>query len=259
MTIRSIAAAIAAFNLGCMLLFAQGNAAKTGDVRVLSSNGIKAVVDDVHAQAERAAGHPLAIDFSTGASLKKRIEGGEAFDVAILQPEALDDLAKQGKITAGPHPAFARSGIGIGARAGAPKPDIATSEAAKKTFLKAKSITYTRDGASRAAIDKMFEGMGIMNDLKPKIKLTEAGQAPEVVAKGEAEYVITLISEILPIHGVELVGPLPSEYQSYVSFGAGVGAHAANPEAANALVKFLTGPSVAPKLKTKGMESPLTK
>jgi molybdate transport system substrate-binding protein len=229
--------------------------AQTADVHVLASNGIKAVVEELRPQAERAIGRPLAIEFNSSSALKQKIETGEAFDVAILTSELLDELTKSGKIASGGSAGIARSGIGIGIRAGAPKPDIHSAAALKQTLLKAKSITFAQDGASRAYIVKMLDRFGIAEDVKSKIILEQGStRAAARVADGSAEIIMTLVSEILPAPGVELLGPLPAEVQNYVSMSAGVGAKARNADAAKALIKFLSGPSVAPTLKAKGME-----
>jgi molybdate transport system substrate-binding protein len=231
-------------------------AAQSAEVHVLASNGIKAVMDELRPQAERAIGHPLAIEINSSSVLKQQFDGGEAFDVAIVTSEVLDELTKAGKIVSGSSAGIARSGIGVGIRAGAPKPDIRTTAALKQTLLKAKSITYAQDGASRLYLEKMFDRLGIGSDLKPKIMLEQgSARATAKVADGKAELVMTLISEILPAAGVELLGPLPADVQSYVNMSAGVGAKAHNADAAKALVKFLAGPSVAPILKAKGMEA----
>ena len=144
----------------------------------------------------------------------------------------------------------------MGVRADAPKPDIGTSDALKQTLLKAKSITYAQDGASRIYLEKMFDRLGIGGEVKPKIILEQGSPgAGARVANGGAEMVMTLVSEILPMPGVDFVGPLPAQLQSYVSFAAGVGAKAANAEAGKALIKFLKSPEAAPAFKPKGMEA----
>src|SRR5437870_11339001 len=178
MMTRSIAAAIVATLLGFMLLSTQGVAAEGTAVRVLVSNGMKAAMEELQPQCERAIGRPLALEFHSTAAVKKQIEAGEGFDVAIITAEAIDDLIKEGKVAAGTHAESVRSELGIGIRAGASKPDIRTAEALKRTLLDAKSITYPEDGASRGYIEKMFERMGIAADVKPGIILAQgSGQA----------------------------------------------------------------------------------
>jgi molybdate transport system substrate-binding protein len=229
--------------------------AQTTEIHVLASNGIKAVLEQLRPQAEHASGRPLSIQFNSSSNLKQRIDGGEGFDVAIVTSELLDELTKEGKIVKGSTAGIARSGIGVGIRAGAPKPDIHTAAALKQTLLKAKSITFAQDGASRAYIVKMLDNFGIAEDVKSKIILEQgSARADARVADGSAELVLTLVSEILPAPGVELLGPLPSAVQNYVSISAGLGSKADNVDAAKALIKFLAGPGIARTLKAKGME-----
>jgi molybdate transport system substrate-binding protein len=231
-------------------------AAQNAPVRVLASNGIKAVIDELQPQAERVVGRPLAVEFDTSSAVKKRIEGGEAFDVAVLTSDVIDDLAKAGKIAAGTRTEIARCGIGIGVRAGAPKPDIRTSDALKKTLLAAKSITYAQDGASRTYILQMEDKLGIADAMKAKTVLEKGSVGSNArVADGSAGMVLTLVSEILPAKGVDLVGPLPADVQHYVNFAAGIGASSQNSDAGKVLTKFLSGPAIRPTLKAKGMES----
>ena len=239
------------------LLAASSALAQSAPVHVLASNGVKAVIDELKPQAERVVGRSLVIDFDTSSSVKKRIEGGEAFDVAILTSDVIDDLAKAGKIAPGTRTEIARCGIGIGVRAGAVKPDIKTSDALKKTLLAAKSITYAQDGASRTYILEMEDTLGIADQMKAKTILEQGSVRSNArVADGSAEMILTLVSEILPAPGVQLVGPLPKEVQHYVNFAEGIGPNSKNVDAGKALMKFFAGPAVAPTLKAKGMESP---
>ena len=257
MTIRSIAAIVATAG-GFLCLTTQPAAQNTpqnGALRVLVSNGMKGTMEELQPQCEKAVGRSLAIQFGSTASLKKRIETGESFDVTIITTEAIGDLIKQGKLAGASRMDVGRSELGIGIRAGAPKADIRTPEALKKTLQEAKSITYPQDGASRGFIENMFARMGIAADVKPRIILAPgSGPATESVAAGRAAMVITLFSEIVPTHGVEILGPLPGEYQSDIRFGAATSATSGNAEAAKALIAFLSGPKAAPVLKAKGIE-----
>jgi molybdate transport system substrate-binding protein len=258
MTIRSIAAIVATAG-GFLCLTTQPaaaqNTSQNNALRVLVSNGMKGTMEELQPQCEKAVGRSLAIQFGSTASLKKRIEMGEAFDVTIITTEAIGDLIKQGRLTGASRTDVGRSELGIGIRAGAPKPDIRTPVALKKTLQEAKSITYPQDGASRGSIEKMFERMGIAADVKPRIILAPgSGPATESVAAGQAAMVITLFSEIVPIHGVEILGPLPGEYQADIRFGAATSATSKNAEAAQALIAFISGPKAAPVLKAKGIE-----
>jgi molybdate transport system substrate-binding protein len=255
MKLRAIAAAIVATSVGFVFLSTQEVATEGPAVRVLVSNGMKAALEDLQPRSERAIGQPLAFQFNSTASLKKKIEAGEGFDVAIITTEAIGDLIKQGKLAGGSRADLGRSELGIGIRSGAAKPDIHTPEALKRTLREAKSITYPQDGASRAYIEKMFERMGIAADVKPKIILANgSGPATESVAAGKAALVITLFSEIVPIHGVEILGPLPGEFRYDIRFAAAASAATANGKAAKALIAFLAGPEAAPAFKAKGIE-----
>jgi molybdate transport system substrate-binding protein len=229
--------------------------AQVPPVRVLCSNGIRAATEEVLPQAEHAVGHKIAVQFSSSASLKQRIDAGETFDVVILTPDLIDELIKQGKVTAGSSTSLARAGIGVGIRVGTPKPDISSAAAMKQTLLQVKSVTYTKSGASRPHIEKMYERLGITKEMAPKVILQEMpGRAERVVGEGGADMVITLVSEILPTPGVQLVGPLPGDLQNYISFAGGVGSKAADASASKALLTFLSSAAVGPTYKAKGME-----
>jgi molybdate transport system substrate-binding protein len=256
MTIRSIAAIVA--TAGAFLCLTTQPAAQntsSNALRLLVSNGMKGTLEELQPRCEKAVGRPLAIQFGSTASLKKRIEMGEAFDVTIITTEAVGDLIKQGKLTGASRMDVGRSELGIGIRAGAPRPDIRTPEALKKTLQDAKSITYPQDGASRGSIETMFERMGIAAEVKPRIILAPgSGPATESVAAGRAAMVITLFSEIVPTHGAEILGPLPGEYQMAIRFAAATSATSKNAAAGKALIAFLSGPEAAPVLKAKGIE-----
>ena len=229
--------------------------ADAAELRVLASNGVKAAVEELKPQIEKASGSTLSIDFSTAAALRERIEKGETLDVAILTDDAIDALVTAGKLSPMPRGRLARVGVGVGYRRGASKPDVRTAASIKQALLNAKSIAYTGNGASRPGIDRMFERLGIAGQLHTKAHLTAAGAAPAAVGKGESDLVLTLISEILPEPGVELAGPIPSEFQTYIGFSAALSPKAANSPAAAALIKFLDGPAAAAIYKAKGMEA----
>jgi molybdate transport system substrate-binding protein len=209
---QTVVATLVAVLLGTAASHAQEHA-----VRVLISNGFRAVFDDLVPVCEKSIGHRVTVQSGTSTSLIEKVNAGEPFDVAIMTTEAMETLGKSGKIAA--RTPLGRSGIGIGSRVGAKKPDIANAEALKKTFLAAKAITYAGDGASRPHIDRMMGTLGIA-DVMTKKTLLEQGsvRAAARVASGDADLLITLVSEILPAPGVELVGPLPTQFQNYVSF-----------------------------------------
>jgi molybdate transport system substrate-binding protein len=244
---RAIAVALAAFAFNVT--------AQIVTVRVLVSNGLKAAMEQLQPRCERAIGHPLVLQFNSTAALKKKIAAGEEFDVAMITVEAIDDLAKQAKVVGGTRASLGRSRLGIGIRAGAAKPDIHTPEALKRALLAARSITFPEDGASRPNIEQMFARLGIAAALQSRIMLVQgSGPATQSVADGRAEMVITLFSEIVPVHGVEILGALPGEFQYDVRFEGAVSATAKNPEAAKALIAFLTGPEAGAVFKASGLD-----
>ena len=255
MKIRSLTAAISIAIVAIVFLFAQGTPAQAPAVRVLASNGVQGALNEIIPQCERTIGHPLSVEFGTTATLKPKIEGGEAFDLTVLTSEAVDALIKEGKVAAESRADVARVGIGIGVRAGGAKPDVSTPDALKKTLLNAKSITYAAAGASRPPTDKMLNSMGIQDALKSKtLLLPGAEETAAAVREGKAEILITLISEIKSAKGLELAGPLPKEFQAYITFVAGVSPNAKSADAAKAAVKYLTGPKAAASYQAKGME-----
>jgi molybdate transport system substrate-binding protein len=255
MTFRSVAVTIAAAVFGLSVLSTHEVAADGAALRVLSSNGMKGAMDELRPQCERAIGRPLALEFNSTASLKKKIETGDAFDVAIITSDAIGELITLGKLAGGSRAELGRSELGIGIRAGVTKPDIRTPETLKRTLHDAQSITYPQDGASRAYVEKMFERMGIAADVKPRIILAQgSGPATESVAAGKAALVITLFSEIVPTHGVEILGPLPGEFHYAIRFAAAASSATKSAEAAKALIAFLAGPQAAPTFKAKGVE-----
>lgn len=252
LTIVAVGLALSAGLLG---MFARRTPAQTADLRVLISDGMKTVVEELTPQIEHSIRHKLAAQFNSSKNLRDKINAGEPFDAAILTSDVLDDLIQQGKIAAGGRADISRTGLGMGVRAGAAKPDISTPEALKKTLLSARSISFNPTGASAAHTYDMFSRMGITEAMKPKLMLdAEAGRPQMNVAGGKTELVISLIPEIQFFPGVDLVGPIPAAYQSYVNFAGGIAANARDAEGAKALIQFLTAPAIVPVLKAKGME-----
>jgi len=260
MKLRFLAAAIMLVFAGAVLVLtggplAEGAAAQAPAVHVLASNGVQGSLNELIPQCERAIGHPMTVEFDTTATIKPKIEGGEAFDFTVLTADAVDALIKEGKVVASSRTGVARVGIGVGIRAGAAKPDVSTPEALKKTLLNAKSITYAAAGASRPAIDKMLRQMDISDALQSKtLLLPGAAETAAAVANGKADILLTLISEIVSAKGLALAGPLPGAFQTYIAFAAGVSANAKNADAATAAIQFLTGPKTVLVYKAKGME-----
>jgi len=245
---------------GVLALAVAGMAPATAaEIKVLSAGAYKSVVVAIEPEFEKQTGHKLVIDNDTVGALAKRIEGGEAFDVVIVSPAAVDDLVKKGKAAGGTRQVLARVGIGVMVKEGAPKPDISTVDAFKKAVLDAKSVAYidpASGGSSGIYLANLFEKLGIANAVKPKAKLKQGGYVADLIVSGEAELGIHQISEILPAKGVTLVGPLPAEIQNYTTYAAGLSANARDAGAAKALIQALAGSMAAPVLKAKGMEGP---
>jgi molybdate transport system substrate-binding protein len=247
---------IAAALLLAAMAFA-GSRATAADIKVLTAGAFKQVVVALAPEFEKQTGHKLAIENETVGALVKKIEGGEAFDVTFLSPGAVDDLIKKGKIADGSRTNIARVGVGVMVREGEPKPDIGTVDAFKQAVLGAKTVAYidpASGGSSGIYVAKLFEQLGIADQVKPKAKLKQGGHVADLIVSGEAELGIHQISEIVPVKGVTLIGPLPKEIQNYTTYAAGVASAAKDKDAATALVKFLSGPRTAEILKSKGME-----
>ncbi|TDI44697.1 MAG: ABC transporter substrate-binding protein [Acidobacteria bacterium] len=228
--------------------------AQSPSIRVLSSNGVKAVVLELQSDIERTIGRSLSIEFSTASSLARNIGDGESFDVAILPPALIEDLIAENKIVAESRVDFARTGVGVGARPDSGTRDVSTPATLKATLLAAESVAFTADGQSRATIDAVFAELEITQMMQSKALLLGPEEAPHAVAAGEAEIALTLVSEILPVPGLELVGPLPAELQNYVSFTAARGVATGDARGADALLEYLAGPAFAAVLRKYGME-----
>jgi molybdate transport system substrate-binding protein len=221
-------------------------------IKILSGGAMKSLMVEVVPLFERASGAKVDIRFALTSVLQKEIEDGLAFDIALLPRPELDALARAGKIAAGTQTDVTRSAVGLAVRAGAPKPDIGTVEAFKRTLLKAKSIAYS-DGPSGAYIAELMARLGIAEEMKPKTKLTSRLVA-EIVAEGEAEVGMQQIVAILPVKGADLVGPLPSELQNIIVYAAGLAANAAQSGPARTFIAFLAMPEVLRLIQAKGME-----
>jgi len=238
-------------------LCAAVGAAHAAEVKILTAGAMKAVVLELVPAFEKETGHKAVVDNDTAGGLVKRIEGGEAFDLAIITPGAIRELGTKGKVAAGVN--VARVGVGIVVKEGAAAPDVSTVDAFKKALLAAKTVAYIdpdSGGSSGIYLVGLFEKMGIAGDIKPKAKLKRGGYVADLIASGEAELGLHQISEILPVKGVKLVGPLPAEIQNYTTYAAAVGKDAKQPDGASAMLKLLTGAVAEPVLKSRGMERP---
>jgi molybdate transport system substrate-binding protein len=233
------------------------NTARAAELRVLASVALTSALDELSPVFENATGDKLSIGYGLAADLRKHILDGETADVIILTRPLMDELQKQDKLVANSLVNVVGTPVSVVARAGAPKPDMSSVDAFKHTLLTARSIVYAdpaKGGASGVYFARVLDRLGIAEQLKGKTILVPGAQAAEVVARGDAELGVAQGSEIVPVAGAQLVGPLPGELASMTVFAAGIGAASKSPEAAKALIKFLTGPEAASRFKTKGFE-----
>jgi molybdate transport system substrate-binding protein len=240
--------------LGLLAGFVQAPGADAAEIKIFTPRALWTVLNEIGPQFERSSGHKLTVTTGIAETLARRIDGGEAVDVFIGPPAQMDRLVQAGKIVAATRTGVARSGIGVEARAGAPKPDVSSVEAFKRALLGAKSIGYLKEGASGIYLAGLLDRLGIAEAIKAKVVRPETDIVSELVAKGDIELGMVVMTQILTTPGVELVGPLPADVQFYVRWSGGVSANSAAPEAAKELIRLLTGPTALPVLKAQGME-----
>ncbi|MBI4192184.1 MAG: substrate-binding domain-containing protein [Betaproteobacteria bacterium] len=235
----------------------------TAEIKVFSTNSMHAVLDELVPAFERASGNRVSVSYETAIAMLKRIKNGETADLAIMGTSELDavkgtsefdELEKLGKIAADSRRVLSRFGVGIGVRAGAPKPDIGSVEAFKRMLLNAKSIAYTLNGASGIHFAGLIERLGIAEQVKAKAVTRPGGLIAELVTAGEAEIAVQQIPELMAVPGIEVVGPLPQELQVIMMSSAGIFSDAKQPGAARALLEFLSTPASARVFKAKGLE-----
>jgi molybdate transport system substrate-binding protein len=235
------------------LLMSSGTA-QAAEIKVLSTQATEQAYRELVPQFERASGHKVTTIFTGTLDLQKRIAAGESYDMIIMAGPAIDDFIKAGKIVPGTRVDLARSGVGVAVRTGAPKPDISSTEAVKKTLLAAKSIGYST-GPSGVYLVGLFQRLGVSEAIKPKLKQTPTGVfVGTIVANGEAEIGFQQVSELSHFPGVDYVGPLPADIQEITIFSSGIQVGAKETDAAKAWGKFLTAPAAAPVFKKMGLE-----
>ena len=253
-TIRRSISCLAATVLSLWLLASNG-AARADEIKVMASVALKSTLDDLAAKFESSGGGKVTMVYGLAGQLKQRIADGEADDVAVLIQAMMEDLLKQGKLAPGSIINVGGTPVAIAIRTGAPKPDVGTVDALKRTLIAAKSISYAdpaKGGASGVYFAKVVDQLGLTNELKAKTILVPGAEAPELVAKGEAELGVAQGSEIVSVAGAELLGPLPGNLGSVTQFTAGIATASKAPDGAKAFIKFITRPDAAPVLKAKG-------
>jgi molybdate transport system substrate-binding protein len=228
------------------------------EIKVMTSGAFSGAYLELAPQFERATRNRIVTtttSMGTGAdSIPNRLQRGEAADVVIMADAAFDELIQGGRVLAGSRVALARSGIGMAVRAGAPKPDIRSVEALRRTLLEAKSIAYSNSVSGSYLSSELFPLLGIADQIGPKSRRIDRERVGAVVARGEAEIGFQQVSELLPIKGIDYAGPLPDEVQRVTVFSAGVAAGTKNPDAARALIRFLASPDAARVIAKSGME-----
>jgi molybdate transport system substrate-binding protein len=227
--------------------------ASAAEIKVMAPRAIWTVLNEAGPQFERMTGHKINVSVDLAAVVVRRVNSGEAFDIAVAAPGQIDGLVKEGKLIADTRTDLTRSGIGVEVRKGAPKPDIGSVDAFKRAMLNAKSVGYLKVGQSGLMVAAMLDRIGLTEALKSKVVRPDDDVVSEMVAEGKIEIGMVNISQILTTPGVDLVGPLPPELQSYIVFSGGVSAGSKAPDAARELIKYLKGPAV-PVIRAQGME-----
>ena len=239
--------------VGMLSALAWTATAQAAEITIFTSMGSVSGVRDLAAGFERASGHKVNVGLRLGPALAQAIESDEPADLFANFSAAFDDLVKRGKVVAGTPVPFTRAGVGVAIKAGARKPDIGTPDAFKRTMLAAGSIGYSKTGSGIVA-ERALERVGILAQVKDRVRYLERIPVAEFVAKGEVEIGMQQVNAILPIVGAEYAGPLPGDLQDYLTFSVGLLTISKQPEAARAFVRFMTSPDAAPLLGKSGME-----
>ena len=223
-------------------------------VRVLSTLALKGAVHSLAGQYEAASGVRIDADFAPTLALLDRLRGGERADVVILTREGLDDMAHEGRVVADSCVDLARSYVGIAVKAGSVHPDIATEPALRAALLAARSVAYSRIGASGILFAQLIERLGIASEINARAKIIPSGFTAERLVAGEADLAVQQISELKQVAGIEVVGPIPRELQIPAVFSAGRMAGSGKAALSDRLLRFLASSEVAPVLRESGLE-----
>jgi molybdate transport system substrate-binding protein len=235
----------------------QPRIAHAADIEIFCSNGIKAVMQELVPRFERATKHQVLVTYGVSADLKRRIDAGASFDIAVLTPTLIDSAIASGRIADNARVVLARSPMAIAVRTGTPKADIRTIDEVKRFLMASKTIAYAREGATGVFFADLVQRLGIAEPLKPKIKLTTTGdEVSAAVVRGDAELGVLPVSEIVLVRGLDVLGTFPAGYDGYVTMVAGVSSRSAERQAADQLLQFLTSPASESVLKRMGMERP---
>ena len=246
-----------AFALAIVALVVSAGSVAAAEVRVLSAGAMKAMVTELSEGFKKETGHTVVITADTGGGLRKRVEGGEKADVLVAPDAVMDALAKSNHVVTDSRHDLARTAVGVAVREGAPKPDISTVDAFKRAVLEAKSIVYL-DPATGATsgihVASVLKRLGLADAIKDKVVLWKGGYAAEAVASGKADLCLHQISEILPVKGVTLVGPMPAEINKVTVYTSSLLTGAPTPDAGRALLAYLARPEFRPKFAAAGLD-----
>jgi molybdate transport system substrate-binding protein len=237
----------------CMALLVHGQI-YAADITLLASTGVSSMMKVVLSDFEKKTGHNIKVSYDTSNLLMKRIQAGESVDLVILTAPLIDELTQSGKLTTGSRLDLAKSGIGVAIQSGKKKPDISSPEALKKALLETNSVAYTATGASGIYFGKVIDQLGIGEQVRAKSKTPPGGIIAEIVAKGDAEMGVQMISELTGVKGTQLVGPLPGNLQMFTIFSAGMMKDAKDLQLVKSLMQFLTTPESIAVYKLQGME-----
>jgi molybdate transport system substrate-binding protein len=244
---------VAVAAMACMLSL--GGSALAAEITILANQGAVSAVRDLAAAYGSTTGNKVTVSFEAGNAMNEKINSDAPADLVSMVLDQFDDLIKRGKVVPGSVVEFARAGNGVAVKAGAPKLDISTPEAFKQAMLNAKSIGYTNAGTGPFNT-KLFQQLGIYDQLKDRIKLIEGRPVAAAVAAGDIEVGIQQTNVIQPFPGTDYAGPIPAELIEYGHFGVGVLTVSKDPDGARALIKFMTAPENAPLIRKSAMEPP---
>lgn len=244
--------------LAAVALLAAAAFASADELKIYSTTGVQNGLEPLLPQLEKTTGMKVSVTWNTAAQLVKRIQAGERADVYIMTHQSYEVLVKENQIMSGTGSTFASSGMGVAVKKGAAKPDISTADKFKAAMLNAKSVAYSNPnggGASGVYLAKLFERLGIADQMKAKAKFPPIGTATaNLVVSGEAEIAVQQMPEIMAVSAIDVVGALPADLNNVTIYSAGVAVDTKHADAAKAAVKFLTAPSTQAAFKAKGVD-----
>jgi molybdate transport system substrate-binding protein len=239
---------------GFLTAMVAATAAPAAEIVLTSSTAMREVVEELAAMFEKASGDKVTLTFQSGVETSQKIEAGAVADLVVTTPEAINELVRDGKVAAGSRVNFVQSGVGVAVRTGAPKPNIATAAGFKNAMLAAKTVGISK-GPSGVYLMSIMARLGIADQVKAKAVTPELGQrVGNLIARGEAEIGVQQITELLPIAGIDFIGPLPDELQTKIGYATARPLTGKQPAAAAALVKFLSSQAALPVMKKMGLE-----